>query len=103
MKRLVHIAARILIAYFIALPILFVCHTIQHGHDCDDDRVDGLEYAQFTPDCTLCDLYHNQSSTVETSHFYLGALTLVSLLVPFTGSLTEVSEGFIFLRGPPIV
>ncbi|MEM6737812.1 MAG: hypothetical protein AAF620_17265 [Bacteroidota bacterium] len=88
--------------YFIVLSILFTYHTIKHQYDCIEDNNDGLVYTQFTSDCALCDLYHCQTASIETSFLYTVELHLVSFLPYFTEDHAEASWYLNFLRGPPI-
>ncbi|TRX59178.1 hypothetical protein FNH22_11685 [Fulvivirga sp. M361] len=103
MKYVIHIGARLLMVYFVALPILFGLHTVQHQHQCGEDHKEVLEYAQFTPDCTLCDLYHSQVAVVEDPFFYDVDFFATTFQLRFFGNFANVSKHFNLLRGPPMV
>ena len=103
MKPIVHIAAKLLTAYFITLPILFGYHTIQHQQDRIDEHSDGIEYAQLAADCELCDLYQSQTATVEVPDFTTSSIHWFSFQPSFTETFIEGSTSLNYLRGPPIV
>ena len=65
---------------------------IQHQHHSCEDHQEGSECAQFTPDCALCDLYHNQASTVRAPFIYTINLNLVSFQPCFTENLNKTSK-----------
>ncbi|MEM0941764.1 MAG: hypothetical protein AAF600_18340 [Bacteroidota bacterium] len=102
MKCVIHIEARLLTTYFIALPVLLGCHTIEHQYDYIEDYGDGLVYTQFTSDCVFCDLYHSRTASIETSFLCITDLHLVYFLPGFIEDHAEVSYYLNFLRGPPI-
>ena len=103
MKRVTHIGARLLTVYFVALPILFGFHTVEHQHQCGERHQDVLEYAEFTPDCTLCDLYHSQLVVLEDPFFYEVDFFITTFHLRFSGHFANVSGHFNLLRGPPLV
>ena len=103
MKREVLLAARILSAYFIALPILIGYHTILHGHDCIEVHSDGLAYDHASPDCELCDIYYDQTATLEPCYSNENGHHWLSFQLPLTSNFDKVSLDLIFPRGPPVV
>jgi len=88
--------------YFIILPLQFVYHAIHHQNDDTKNRSDGLECAQFTSDCTLCDVYYSQTAIIETSCSYVTVLHSGSFRSLFTKDLVKASEHLNFQRGPPV-
>lgn len=102
MRHVFHISSWFLTAYFIALPILFGLHTIQHEHNCVEDERDDMEYGQYAPECELCDLYHSQTATDESSNFFVTNIRWVSYQTSFAENLAVACEGLKFLRGPPV-
>ncbi len=101
MEQLVRIAARLLSAYFIALPIMFGYHMSDHQHDLDH-TADSAAYDEFVPHCDLCDLYHSQSAVVESTDVVLVAVPLASSEPVLKQDISEISKHLHFLRGPPV-
>ena len=102
MKLLVNIVARVLLAYFIALPILFGCHALLHQHSDGSGKDYSVEVIQMT-DCLVCDLYHNQDafitfSNYQSTTFIAGEVTLQGISNPSVSTPETLH-----IRGPPLV
>ncbi len=99
-KTLINIASRVLLAYFMALPILVGAHSVLHDHHASLDQDNGIEISQIA-DCLLCDLYHDQTATTSHSDFNFEAN--YSERAPFTSiddpAIADTSA--LHLRGPP--
>ncbi|MDN5202744.1 hypothetical protein QQ008_15250 [Fulvivirgaceae bacterium BMA10] len=95
------IFSRFLVAYFVALPILFSCHTLQHEHHEVKDHHKELTIIHSTSDCTLCDLYQNHTSIVEISVTHDVRLTYTFFQDGISGDLIEAIGYSRHLRGPP--
>ena len=100
MKSIINIASRVLLAYFMVLPILFSCHALLHDHHNQNQQSTGIEVSQIT-DCLLCDLYHDQSGTIThvAPEFAVEYADLIAL-----GNFSDPSiavQRTLHLRGPP--
>ena len=98
MKSAVQIGSKFLLAYFIALPLLFGLHAKDHQHSNLEAHSGETE---LTSECSLCDLYHTQT-----------AVEVIQLQVRKANFFTEVEKHYCevlvctsaatnFLRGPP--
>lgn len=100
MKHVIQVVARIIVAYFILLPLLFAIHTEDHSHDAIQSTGDGIEYAE--SDCQLCDLYYDQVAEKEqVAGFFVELLQQTFLIQPVNNPVDH-SIDLLHLRGPPL-
>ena len=97
-KSTVKIVSKLVVAYFVALPLLFGLHAKDHQHSNLEAHSDETELRS---ECSLCDLYHTQT-----------AVEAIQLQVRKANFFTEVEKHYCevlvctsaatnFLRGPP--
>gem|GEM_PF-4129909 len=99
-KSLVNIASRVLLVYFMVLPILFGAHALLHQHHNFSNHEAGISVTQIT-DCLLCDLYHAQNATITSSEIAVEVIPTDTLYqVTFTNPAISAEETR-HLRGPP--
>ena len=100
-KHVVQIGSRLLTAYFVTFPILFGCHAFQYQHHSVKGQDGGLEFAQLTSDCALCDMYHSQSAIIETPFSYDVGLAGFAFQKCIAEDPAVTLCNFSYLRGPP--